>query len=216
MSGAKFDLKNFSEPPEKVRLMFQAVNDFLNEKTDIGSLTVQDITARAGIGKGTAYEYFSSKEELITLALLYDYSVKIGELKALMDGVGHFRDKIFCIMDWLHDSGSYHMTFLRMLHLSAGGQDLCQTLRDKFTDESLEGMRTYLLTAGDAIMEQGYLEGVFAETDSVKRRLAFATMVFQIALTLGEKVEQSFFSMEYTKMREHVYQTMVRSLEICA
>lgn len=216
MGGAKFDLTNFSEPPEKVRLMFRAVTDFLNEKTDIGSLTVQDITARAGIGKGTAYEYFSSKEELITLALLFDYSAKIAELQRLLDGVEHFRDKIFCIMDWLHEGSSYHMTFLRMLNLSAGGMDLRQTLRDKFTDESLEGLRNYLLTAGDAIMEQGHLEGVFSEPDPVRRRLAFATMVFQIALTLDEQMEQSFFSMEYAEMREYVYQTMVRSLEICA
>lgn len=216
MAGTKFDIKNFFEPPEKVRLMFQAVNDFLNEKANIGSLTVQDITARAGIGKGTAYEYFSSKEELLTLALLYDYRVKVAELKRLLDGVGHFRDKMFCIMDWLHGSSSYHMTFLRMLHLSSGDLDLCRTLREKFTAESMEGLQAALLTAEDAIMEQGYREGVFSETDPVRRRLAFTTMIFQIALTLDERMEQTFFPMEYPQMREYVYQTMVSALKISA
>ena len=63
-----FTLEQFINPPKKARLMFEAVIGYVHEKIDPGSLTVQDITARAGVGKGTAYEYFSSKEELIALA----------------------------------------------------------------------------------------------------------------------------------------------------
>ena len=41
--------------PQKVEMMFQAVIDMLNEGIDINTMKVQDITNRAGIGKGTAY-----------------------------------------------------------------------------------------------------------------------------------------------------------------
>ena len=53
-------------PPEKVLAMYRAVVDLINEGNDIKVLKVSDITGCAGIGKGTAYEYFSSKEEIIS------------------------------------------------------------------------------------------------------------------------------------------------------
>lgn len=58
-------------PPEKVLAMYRAVVDLINEGSDIKALKVSDITGRAGIGKGTAYEYFSSKEEIISSSVLY-------------------------------------------------------------------------------------------------------------------------------------------------
>ena len=94
MAEDKFNLKNFAEPPEKVRLMFQAVTELLSEKTDINAMKVADITKRAGIGKGTAYEYFSSKEEIITMALLYDYKVRLQQLEEGLSKKKCFREKM--------------------------------------------------------------------------------------------------------------------------
>ena len=48
--------------PEKVRLLYEAVLAMVTNGWDINRMKVSDITAQAGIGKGTAYEYFSSKE----------------------------------------------------------------------------------------------------------------------------------------------------------
>ena len=42
--------------------------ELVNEGQDLTKLKVGDITAKAGIGKGTAYEYFSSKEEIVEKA----------------------------------------------------------------------------------------------------------------------------------------------------
>ena len=66
-------IENMKNPPDKMRLMFEAVSELIRQQRDISTIKVQDITAEAGIGKGTAYEYFSSKEEIIANALMYDY-----------------------------------------------------------------------------------------------------------------------------------------------
>lgn len=63
--------KLIHDPPQKVLALYQAVIEFINEGCDINTLKVADITGWAGIGKGTAYEYFSSKEEIISSAILY-------------------------------------------------------------------------------------------------------------------------------------------------
>ena len=181
---ASMTLEQFFNPPPKARLMFQAVIDFIGEKADINSLKVQDITDRAGIGKGTAYEYFSSKEELLTLALFFDYGNKIGELK-----------------DWLHDNQSYHATFSHMMQISCGNQDLCQMIRSRIPQDVFDGMNAFLIENVDAVFEQGYQEGYFTETDPVKRRMAFATIP-----------KTAFFQMEYGSLRTYAYETMIKIL----
>lgn len=64
------DLKKKKDTlPPKVAAMYQAVYDLLLEDVDLTKVKVSDITSKAGIGKGTAYEYFESKEDIIAGAI---------------------------------------------------------------------------------------------------------------------------------------------------
>ena len=209
-----FTLEQFINPPKKARLMFEAVIGYVHEKIDPGSLTVQDITARAGVGKGTAYEYFSSKEELIALALFFDYGLRILELQELLEKKKNFEEKMLGLLDWLHDNKSYHMTFVKMIQISAGDEDVCQMLQTRIPQDVFDGMHSYLMEEGDALMEEGYEQGYFAETDKVKRRLALAGMVVNLVLTLhgDQKKESSFFIMDYKDMRQYAYTTLIKTL----
>ena len=209
-----FTLEQFINPPKKARLMFEAVIGYVHEKIDPGSLTVQDITARAGVGKGTAYEYFSSKEELIALALFFDYGLRILELQELLEKKKNFEEKMLGLLDWLHDNKSYHMTFVKMIQISAGDEGVCQMLQTRIPQDVFDGMHSYLMEEGDALMEEGYEQGYFAATDTVKRRLALAGMVVNLVLTLhgDEKKESSFFIMDYKDMRQYAYTTLIKTL----
>ena len=209
-----FTLEQFINPPKKARLMFEAVIGYVHEKIDPGSLTVQDITARAGVGKGTAYEYFSSKEELIALALFFDYGLRILELQELLEKKKNFEEKMLGLLDWLHDNKSYHMTFVKMIQISAGDEGVCQMLQTRIPQDVFDGMHSYLMEEGDALMEEGYEQGYFAETDKVKRRLALAGMVVNLVLTLhgDQKKERSFFIMDYKDMRQYAYTTLIKTL----
>lgn len=92
------------EYPPKVIAMNKAVASLWNEGRDLGSLTVSEITSRAGIGKGTAYEYFSSKEEIIATALEYDLKIQLERLLAIEEQATSFRDILEKLMDWLKDN----------------------------------------------------------------------------------------------------------------
>lgn len=211
--GSRFSLESFLTPPQKVEKMFDAVNELVAQKADFSGLTVQDITEKAGVGKGTAYEYFSSKEELITLALFRDYGMKITELKGLMNQKDGFEQKITCVLDWIHSNQSYHRSFEHILKLSAGNKNPCQLLEDHISGEIMEQMHSYLLEECDAVMELGWKEQLYGEKDKVKRRMAFAAMVLQLVLTMGgESGENRFFSMDYETARTYVYESMIKAL----
>lgn len=86
--------KLIHDPSQKVLAMYQAVIEFINEGCDINTLKVADITGRAGIGKGTAYEYFSSKEEIISSAILYYVKVCFENMQEFLQITERFNRKL--------------------------------------------------------------------------------------------------------------------------
>ena len=55
--------------PEKKAAVFRAVLKLLRQGRPLGDLKVSEIAEAAGIGKGTVYEYFPSREELLRDAM---------------------------------------------------------------------------------------------------------------------------------------------------
>lgn len=56
---------------DKKTLVYNAVLDLIKENGLSSGLKVSDIANKAGIGKGTVYEYFSNKEEIIIDSIIY-------------------------------------------------------------------------------------------------------------------------------------------------
>ena len=71
--------------PEKVRLLYEAVIAMITDGWDINRMKVSDITAQAGIGKGTAYEYFSSKEEILRELTAYCFDSEMDMLESVLE-----------------------------------------------------------------------------------------------------------------------------------
>lgn len=86
---------------EKVLAMYQAVFDFMSEGNDVSRLKVSEITQRAGIGKGTAYEYFRSKDELVEQALEYNFMLRYQELEKATDDRKTLREAVESCFDWI-------------------------------------------------------------------------------------------------------------------
>ncbi len=103
------------EKRPKVLALFQAVLELLDEGTDLNSIKVSDITKRAGIGKGTAYEYFKSKEEIIACALRWDVERKIRDMRGFIVNLPAFSDKIRYIFDWMEECFREKKSFPRLL-----------------------------------------------------------------------------------------------------
>lgn len=55
----------------KKKKIFEALTSFILEGKNPEAITVADIAAKASIGKGTVYEYFSCKEDIYKEALLF-------------------------------------------------------------------------------------------------------------------------------------------------
>ena len=125
MENFNITMQNVTNPPEKVLLMYQAVSELLRDQNDIAKIKVADITSRAGIGKGTAYEYFSSKEDLIANALLHEYSEKVIKLIQKVQEEKTFEARYYRILDWIRDNKGYHQMFSDLIRAAFGGRQVC-------------------------------------------------------------------------------------------
>lgn len=87
----------------KVEALYKAVMELLLEGKEIRKMKVSEITERAGIGKGTAYEYFESREELIVHALNFQQKIWAENIREELEQKSTFLEKIDCLFGMIEN-----------------------------------------------------------------------------------------------------------------
>lgn len=116
---------------EKVERLYEAVRTLLEEGRDINTLTVSEITEKAGIGKGTAYEYFKSKEEMIAKAVLYGRDRDIREIEMRIEVIPTFRGKYMEILRWIEGVFSGSGSAVSFRHIAQESMQLSSAMRSE-------------------------------------------------------------------------------------
>lgn len=210
MNKDKLQEKNILDPSEKVLKMYEAVTAFLGEGRDMNTVKVSDITSHAGIGKGTAYEYFSSKEEIIVSAMVWGCKRQIRQLTEEIAVKTGFQGKCFYLFDWLKQHKEYHHMLLKVIKENGGRVGGCELPPSPDTFEQLMGEHIHEII--DGLMEQGYQEGIFKEADVDKRGLAFLGAMLQYVFVVMGLGECRFKSLSDEALKNFVYTSMVKAL----
>lgn len=199
----------------KVTATYQAVIELLMEGVDVSSLTVSEITGRAGIGKGTVYDYFSSKEEMIAGALFYEIENSCGALYELLKKEETLYDKMNLILIKMEERVATIGCFVRVLHLmldhSAVGCELRKKIQNKRPDQLLltDLIKMVVLEeAGDA----GKLSRpdiIYLVMTIVSRMICFA--MYQLDREYSNGVNTA--GIKISSMREMVCRDVCRSVE---
>lgn len=138
--------KNTDASP-KIVAVYEAVHRLICDGQDVSQLIVADIAREAGIGKGTIYEYFESKEEIIARALFYELDVIMTETMNVLERAATVED-CFMLLAGMMDEGSSLGTFFELgkklvsdapdvaRTMQGGGRacELCQKYIDQLVD----------------------------------------------------------------------------------
>ncbi len=124
-------LEKPEELPEKVRAIYDSVLQAVEEGRDLSELTVSGITGRAGIGKGTAYDYFDSKEEIIACAVVFLMNQILTKLEAQLAAMDSLERQIDFLFDWVTGNFRERKCFYRFLHLLTDSAYIGQLIRQK-------------------------------------------------------------------------------------
>lgn len=200
------------DPPEKVLAMYQAVVELVRDGADVGSMKVSDITTRAGIGKGTAYEYFSSKEEIITNALAFDVMKKRKELAAIVDGPGSFAEKQERIFHFIEEKFCESRTFCMLVRISTGFYEMSEALRTEYERVHADISCGKLEEIIDRLLYQGVQEGVIKEQNATLGRMAYGAQMVAYASHLMAENQGKGTGITKTQAKQFVYESLVKSL----
>ncbi len=114
----------------KVTAVYQAVTELFKEGADLNGLTVSEITARAGIGKGTVYEYFSSKEEILAGALHYESRQVCDSLYQSLKKKNNLYEKLELIMMSMENHMQEVGCAFKLFHLLMDNSQISKQLRE--------------------------------------------------------------------------------------
>ncbi|MDO5519885.1 MAG: TetR/AcrR family transcriptional regulator [bacterium] len=210
MSQAEKDLLN--NPPEKVVLMYDAVVNLINENSNINAMKVVDITTRAGIGKGTAYEYFSSKEEIITKALMFDTMKKMQSLKNIADSESKFEQKVMGVLDFIADNFHENRSFCQLFKISMAAYDVTDRFYQEFEKvQDIVNCRQ-MEEIQDQIMETAAKEGLITEANIMKRRMTFNSQVISYSLLLLMEQKNTAMGMTRENGKQFVLESIIKVL----
>lgn len=161
--------------------IYDAIIDLINEGADVNSMKVGEITAKAGIGKGTAYEYFESKEEMVEKALFHYILGQIERAKALVISKKTFEEKFMGILDYMVENKNEIRPFLVIVRLRKNCAD---TIDMEQQQSEIMMCLTYLSGLAEWFLAFGEEEGLFKEKNKNFKISALLSQIVQFGFYL--------------------------------
>lgn len=164
--GLSMEEINYS--PKEIAL-FEGVNKLIEEGSSLNNLKVSDIAKAAGIGKGTVYEYFKTKEEVIAKAILYNTAKEIEKLAMNSKEALTFEDKFYSVLDGIIELSNRKFEYIQIFFAN---KELQETLRE-FNEDKVKVIefRDSIMNILQPVIELGIKENIIdknLEIDYIK------------------------------------------------
>jgi len=197
-----------SDIPSKVLMLYDAIEQLIVEGVDINTICVSTITEKAGIGKGTAYDYFDTKEDILACAILFYIRKVMNELRTSLEAYDCFPKKIEYLLAEIGENRMKHQCVMRYIHMMTDTSGLSRTVQKKINCK--EADKYLLVGVFEDILEEGIRQG------EVRKDIPLDYMVYvllskilsYILCVCGERFEHS----QEIKIRSFVYQSIVNEL----
>lgn len=168
---------------DKVIAIYHAIGELVAEGADLSSMRVSDIAARAGIGKGTTYEYFSSKEEMVVRAMIYLVGSMVNRILNQMEQLTSFQEKFVMLLNEMEQKAKQRACIIKYLTMF-NDMNLCQQVHDMFMEDE-ESKKAFPMRIIRYLLEEGKKEGIigdnypqfYMETTMFSRIISFVMFV---------------------------------------
>lgn len=195
--------------PEKVERVCQAVVRLRKSGQELTTLKVSDIAKEAGIGKGTIYDYFSTKEDIFLKALSYEYWMELDSLRESILSEKTFRDKVYSSFHWVEKAMDERSTVLRLARrnpeILEANREFCKQMGIEIKEEE------YINSTCDDIFGQGVFEGVIrAPKDCLERDIVISSVLCGLSAYLVDPEKYETAKLE--DVEEMCYQNLLRLL----
>ncbi len=201
-------MKNELMPEKKIKI-FNALFELIKRGEALDNIKVSDIAAEADIGKGTVYQYFESKEQIIGQALMYHISSSASSIIGTMRQSDTFEKRVCSVMDTVERRIQLIPSSLDLLFFNIGVSSMKEYLKDE--RERLENFHLMITDEFNELIELGISDGVIdSNIDFNYARHVFSSaMMGYFSAVSCERHDKA----DILSLKKYTYKMIVNSLK---
>ena len=146
---------NFSKKEIEI---FEGFSKLIDTKISINNIKVEDIAKSSGVGKGTLYSYFKSKEEVIAKSIVYNIIKEIDFIVEKSEREKTFERKCMVAFEEIVRVVTNKYKYFQMLSASDGISKVLGYFNDEYDIKNM--FNSYILSLIDKAIQQGIEENV--------------------------------------------------------
>lgn len=144
----------------KKEIIYEATLSLIEENDNLTQIKVGDIAKRANIGKGTIYEYFDSKEEVISKTIAYMVKRWVQSLEQILDEQERFEISYKKILKSIFPMmKKKQQIFMGFIMLSKSNETSMDSLQ-KMMEKNHEEIQSKILHLYEKIVDRSVNEGI--------------------------------------------------------
>lgn len=202
-------MMTYAKHSEKEIEIFNGIIDLIKEGANPYAIKVSDIAIAANVGKGTIYDYFNTKEEAISKAIIYNLNNEVDYALSRILSKKSFKDRFYEVLKTIADGLETNVSTLNMLLSTGGLKEFYEFLVDDKYDLSM--LINIINQEIGNLLELGFKEGII-NTDESKYYQAMvikgAILGFSHYISGGELYK----NISKTEAMNTAYKILVRSL----
>ena len=201
-------MKNQNMPEKKIQI-FKGLFKLIKQGKSPESIKVSDIALEADIGKGTVYQYFTSKEEIISQALLYHINRSFVSITEKMHRFNTFEERIRSVMDIVEQRVSLIPSSVGLLFFNTGVGSLRNYLQDE--EDKFKEFHSIIAFEVDEIVKLGINEGIIdKDIDFKYARHVFSSAMMSYFGVMSCDVKRA--ATDISQLKDYTYTMIVKSL----
>ena len=195
---------------EKEIKIFNAVLELSANGHEVYNLTVQEIATQAGIGKGTIYEYFRTKDQILAMTLIYATNNENLRAKEKLDKTDGFKQKVYMLYDFIIDGINNQFSSYNLIMSIGGIRYIPLSMREYCMEVEIIMNKTKELV--QEIVECGFKEGLItAPIDSEYLEIVINANLMSIGKA-SSMMKNLNTNNDLLKTKEYCYHMLIKSL----
>lgn len=142
-------------------LIYKSVLSLLKDNHELSKIKVADIAERANIGKGTVYEYFQSKEQIIGEAIFYTVEQGLNALEGVIKKDLAFKESFYMVLEHVSRLLCENKPMIKFFTFSGNNFSMDKSFYSYVEDKFKELQRSYMKLY-ELIIDKGVEEGIIA------------------------------------------------------
>lgn len=195
---------------DKELAIFNGVIDLIKRGANIYSVTVSEIAKASGVGKGTIYEYFRTKEEVISKAILYNMKREVEHAIERVEQKKSFKDRYYEALEIIVENFDNKFSTINLLLSTGNFNELYEYMIDE--KQLIAAYTSKIESIIDRLLLMGYEEGIIAiEESQYYKRMVIISSIAGFINYINNR--ERYLDIDTQKAMDLCYKMVIKALK---